>query len=252
MSEQKEEDEELGCFTSFVLLSEANWDSDRYVNDLKEEWNIDMTPENETDPLVKPFDDGFIAVIFIPAPIPYGEAEEYAKTNYMWPEAESVAESHKAHLIIVVTSKNGNLIEKAKIMTKLTDACLKQKNAVAVYSDEAVYEPHFYHTNAQKLRNDELPVRDWVWFGICNNDGVVGLYTYGLRKFGKEEIEVYADSPLDDIMDFVLSTADYILSYDVTLKDGETIGYSEEQKLPITLNKGIALDGNTLKIAYHD
>ena len=43
-----------------------------------------------------------------------------------------------------------------------------------------------------------------------------------------------------------------ILSDDVTLQDGETIGFSEEQKLAITLSEGIALDGMTLKLEYPD
>ncbi len=79
-----------------------------------------------------------------------------------------------------------------------------------------------------------------------------GIYTYGLRKFGKEEIEVYAPADLSDIRDFLMDIVHYILSDDVTLQDGETIGCSEEQKLAITLSEGIALDGMTLKLEYPD
>lgn len=85
---------------------------------------------------------------------------------------------------------------------------------------------------------------------ICRNDDIPGIYTYGLRKFGKDEIEVYANAPLGDIRDFVLDIVAYILEYDVTLNNGETIGFSEYLKLPITLSKGIALNGESLKIAY--
>jgi hypothetical protein len=47
-----------------------------------------------------------------------------------------------------------------------------------------------------------------------------------------------------------MTLASYVLEYDVTLKNGETIGFSEDEKLPITLSNGIALDGETLKIQY--
>lgn len=245
-----EQNKNLGTFASFVLLSEPNWDSRQFVKDLKDEWSLDFAIDEDTDTLVEKFGDGFIAVSLMPAPIPDGEADDYAKANYMWPEAESVTKSHKAHLLIAVTGAENNLIDTAKMITKITDVCLKQKNAVAVYADGAVYEPEFYHIVAQSLHDEALPILDWVWFGICRNGDVPGIYTYGMRKFGKEEIEVYADAPLGDIRDFVLSMASYVLEYDVTLNDGETIGFSEEQKLPITLSKGIALSGESLKIAY--
>ncbi len=42
----------------------------------------------------------------------------------------------------------------------------------------------------------------------------------------------------------------YVLGQDVTLNDGETIGFSAEQKLPITRSEGVSLPGMTLKIGY--
>ena len=37
-----------------------------------------------------------------------------------------------------------------------------------------------------------LPILDWVWFGVYRTEECAGIYTYGMRKFGKEEMEVYA------------------------------------------------------------
>ena len=42
----------------------------------------------------------------------------------------------------------------------------------------------------------------------------------------------------------------YVLTYNVTLNDGETIGMSAEQKLRISESKGKFLEGKTLKIEY--
>ena len=53
-----------------------------------------------------------------------------------------------------------------------------------------------------------------------------------------------------DLRGFVLDIASYVLEQDVTLRDGETIGFSEGQKLPITRSAGIWHDGMTLKIGY--
>ena len=246
-----ENNKTIGNFVSFVLLSEPEWDGCQFIRDLKEEWGIDFcSSENDKDTMVEALGDGFAAVSFIPVPIPNGEAEDYSSANYMWPEATDVVKSHKAQILIAITGNDSDMIGKAKMTTKLIDTCLKQKNAIAVYADGAVYQPDFYHIVARSLHEDQLPILDWVWFGIYKSDKISGIYTYGLRKFGKEEIEVYANANLNDIRDFVMTLASYVLEYDVTLKNGETIGFSEDEKLPITLSNGIALDGETLKIQY--
>ena len=42
----------------------------------------------------------------------------------------------------------------------------------------------------------------------------------------------------------------YVLCDDVLLKDGETIGFTEDEKLPITRSKGEAVEGDSIKIAF--
>lgn len=130
---------------------------------------------------------------------------------------------------------------------------MKQKNAVAIYADGAVYEPDFFINYSGMINDSEVPVFDLVWFGLYRDDKKAGFYTYGLKKFGKQEIEVYVDikkANLGELHNFIVSITDYVIEYDVTLKDGETIGFTAEQKLPITYSDGIALDGKTLKIKY--
>ena len=96
-----------------------------------------------------------------------------------------------------------------------------------------------------------MPILDWVWFGVCRTDEYIGIYTYGMRKFGKEEMEVYAtNANLNEVRDFLLDIVTYVLDSDVTLKDGDTIGFSEEQKLRVTLSDAVALGGKSLKLEY--
>ncbi len=71
----------------------------KYIRDLKEQW--DITAEEKSDEERNPeslvFDVGdmMAAVSLMPAPVPNGEAEECAKNNYMWSEAEKTAKEHK-------------------------------------------------------------------------------------------------------------------------------------------------------------
>ena len=80
--------------------------------------------------------------------------------------------------------------------------------------------------------------------GLCD-------FTSCMRFFGYEEMEI-VDSPKqpNDLLGFLLSISEYVLSEGVELKDGETIGFSEEQKLPITLSDGVSVPGKPLKIKY--
>lgn len=93
----EEREKKAGTFVGFALLSDNSWDKEKYIRDLKEHW--DITAEEKSDEERNPeslvFDVGdmMAAVSLMPAPVPNGEAEECAKNNYMWPEAEKQPKS---------------------------------------------------------------------------------------------------------------------------------------------------------------
>ena len=99
---------------------------------------------------------------------------------------------------------------------------------------------------AEMLHNDELPILLWICIVLSNND----LYTWGLKSFGKKEIEILDSSLSREELyyDFIQPILRYIIGYDVTLKNGETIGFTEEQKIKITQSKGVFLSEETLKL----
>lgn len=253
-----EENKDKSGFIGFVLLEKPVWDRKQFVKDLMEDWGIDISSEEESedekykDVILAKLESMSLAVSFIPAPVPNGEAEHYAAANYLWREAVEVAQKHTAQIMLAVLG-DGAALEKGKLFTKACASCLKQPGAIGIYTDGAVFAPDFYRGFSMAMKEDRLPLMDWIWFGIYQSEEQSGIYTYGMKKFGKDEMEVYVapgTADLNRIRDFMLSMAGYVLEYDVELKDGETIGFSAEQKLPITRSKGIALDGDTLKIAY--
>lgn len=251
---------DVGSFAGFVLLSEPEWDKDKFLEDFKEDWGIEIAEEDHTE---KPEDDGKLVyadvegmrfvVGLIEAPVPDGEAEYWAQGNYMWKDGVEVVKTHKAQLIVCILSQPADIIAKGKLYVKLAASALKQENALAFYNEGAVFPPDMYRAFSEPMKNNELPFLNWVWFGIYGNEKEIGVYTYGMRRFGKQEMEVYVsreNADLNRIRGFLLDIVAYVLGGNVTLKDGETIGFTAEQKLPITLSKGIAVDGDTLKIEY--
>ena len=257
----EEETDHKGSFAGSVLLSKAEWDKEQLIRDLREEWGIvdeepdegDEDVENSDDAVVMRVGNMMLIVTLFHGHIPDNEAEINAENNYMWPEAVEVAKAHKAHIMVAVLGEEEKLLERGKLFTKAMAVCCKQKYATGVYTSGVVFEPRFYEGLADMLKKDELPIFNWVWFGLYRSEGGLNGYTYGMDVFGKEEMEVLnTDAEPEELRDFLASLASYVLACDVTLQDGETIGFSADDKHTITRSPGISLpeEQMTLKIGY--
>ena len=257
----EEETDHKGSFAGSVLLSKAEWDKEQLIRDLREEWGIvdeepdegDEDVENSDDAVVMQVGNMMLIVTLFHGHIPDNEAEINAENNYMWPEAVEVAKAHKAHIMVAVLGEEEKLLERGKLFTKAMAVCCKQKYATGVYTSGVVFEPRFYEGLADMLKKDELPIFNWVWFGLYRSEGGLNGYTYGMDVFGKEEMEVLnTDAEPEELRDFLASLASYVLACDVTLQDGETIGFSADDKHTITRSPGVSLpeEQMTLKIGY--
>ena len=257
----EEETDHKGSFAGSVLLSKAEWDKEQLIRDLREEWGIvdeepdegDEDVENSDDAVVMRVGNMMLIVTLFHGHIPDNEAEINAENNYMWPEAVEVAKAHKAHIMVAVLGEEEKLLERGKLFTKAMAMCCKQKYATGVYTSGVVFEPRFYEGLADMLKKDELPIFNWVWFGLYRSEGGLNGYTYGMDVFGKEEMEVLnTDAEPEELRDFLASLASYVLACDVTLQDGETIGFSADDKHTITRSPGVSLpeEQMTLKIGY--
>ena len=257
----EEETDHKGSFAGSVLLSKAEWDKEQLIRDLREEWGIvdeepdegDEDVENSDDAVVMQVGNMMLIVTLFHGHIPDNEAEINAENNYMWPEAVEVAKAHKAHIVVAVLGEEEKLLERGKLFTKAMAVCCKQKYTTGVYTSGVVFEPRFYEGLANMLKKDELPIFNWVWFGLYRSEGGLNGYTYGMDVFGKEEMEVLnTDAEPEELRDFLASLASYVLACDVTLQDGETIGFSADDKHTITRSPGVGLpeEQMTLKISW--
>lgn len=101
------------------------------------------------------------------------------------------------------------------------------------------------------MSETDLPLYNWIYFGLREENGKHSVYTNGLANFNKMEMEIIESNiSIEELNEMMFNLAHYVISYDVTLKDGETIGLSAEQKLRISESKGKFLEGKTLKIEY--
>ena len=247
-----------GAFLGFVLLEKAHWDKGRLIADLKAEWDIDVPEEDKDDrkdngdSLVFEAGDMIAAVSLMHGPVPGGEAEDNAENNYMWPDAVKAAQSHAAHIMVTVLGKETDVRLRGQFFVKLAAACCRQPGVLGVYTSGVVFEPSFYADMAGVMKEGELPLNNWIWFGLHRREGGVCGYTYGMDVFGKEELEVLdADADPLAVREFLVSLAGYVIGSDVTLNDGETIGFSQGDRHRITRSPGVALpDQPTLKVSF--
>lgn len=253
------DDGAVGRFAGSVLLSKAEWDKEQFIKDLQEEWGIvdeeldEKADEDNSDAVVMRVGDMMLVVTLFKNHIPNNEAEINAENNYMWPEAVEVAKNHKAHIMVAVLGEDEKLLERGKLFTKVMATCCKQKYVTGVFTSGVVFSPRFYEGFAGMIKENELPIFNWIWFGLYRSEGGLNGYTYGMDVFGKEEMEVLnADAEPEALRDFLASLASYVLACDVTLQDGETIGFSADDKHTITRSPGVSLpeEQMTLKISY--
>ncbi len=267
-AEQAEKQKEnAGTFVDCVLFKEAKWDKEALLRDLKETWGIEDEPDeaggsegdgaageaesDDDDVLVISCQGTMLAVSMMPGPVPNGEAEEAAAKNFMWPEGVERVKSHGAHLLVTVMRGVLSPLESGRMLVMAAASACKQEGALGVYTGDVVYDAEQYLRFSDMLKEGQFPILNLVWVGLYNGKKGICGYTGGMRRLGYDEMEV-VDSHADaeTLHGFLLDIVGYVINENVILRDGETIGFSAEQKLPISRSRGIAVEGESLKIGF--
>jgi hypothetical protein len=206
-------------------------------------------------------------VLPIGAAVPDGEAEAAAANNPFWPGAAEAVARHQAHLIVSVsdqwsegedpekpaegTEVGGRHTPTYAAFARLVAALLTHEAAVGVYLGDqgVVYEPTFY-IEAVDDGGKGLPWEvAWFTWAAWESEGVSCGSTRGLRVFGHEELEVRGSTAQpSDVMDLLANIASYVVESGAVLMPGETLGYTDDQKLTITAVEGSFVDGHALRI----
>lgn len=99
------------------------------------------------------------------------------------------------------------------------------------------------------MKEEMLSIQLWVYIDIIKDGDKSSVYIYAMKEFGKSEMEIINSAMNSDkLYYFLISILQYILKDDVQLKDGETIGFTEDEKIKIKESKAVYLEGNSLKL----
>lgn len=180
-----------------------------------------------------------VAIRFVPAPIPWGDLEGPCRRALFWPDAGKSLQEHKAHLVVTVGNPQADAIDRALLLTRVIVSVLDEADATGVYwgAGGVIQPPKAFLKLASDAGRDMLPLHLWLSFAVgrTKRGGVAG-YTIGLAAFGHMEIEVL-ESPLPagELLDRLYTCAHYLLEKGPVLKDGDPIGMSPEDRIPVRL-----------------
>ena len=246
--EEKEIPGEGNVLAGFVLFKDANIDWLRFKKNLEQDWEITFDDEIKNNAVVFKYDDMNVACSLLPNPVPENEAVEAAKRNILWNSGAEETAEHQAHMIVAVLNKF-DALDQQELLAKVVCSLLKLDNAIGIYKAPTVYEKDFYINFAETIREGEIPVPIYVYVGMYLDEGKVFAFTSGMSVFGKLEMEITGtDAEPSDVLSFMYSICEYIISEDVVLQDDETIGFTEEQKIPVHISKGVSVPGETIKL----
>lgn len=238
-----------------VLLDEPNLMKIRpVIDELRNKWKLKVDDKDASDETsVLTIDNYHIAIVNMPVPIPGNEIQETASFNYYWENGKIESTKHKGHIIVSITNGGSNPIKENLLFNKVVSSILNKSKSLGVYigGRTLLISKAFYQENVEDISEENLPINNLIYFGIRTENNKHSVYTYGLKDFGKQEMEIVESKHnLEDLLGMMYNLTSYVIVSNVTLKDGETIGMSEKQKLKIKQTKGKYLDGQTLKIDY--
>jgi hypothetical protein len=197
----------------------------------------DVSLEKENDILM--FKVGIVEafVATMPAPIPWRDLEGPCATAWWWPDATAEMKKHKAHFVIYLRQSNDNAVSKCILLTKIVAAVTATSNSVGVYwgNGALVYPPELMLKSVASMTPKNLPVNLWIDFRAAPQPGETILgHTTGLYDFGLLEIEIQdsKESP-KEVMKMLTAAAEYLLVHGPIMKSGDTIGFSETQRIPV-------------------
>jgi len=190
---------------------------------------------------------GFL--MHVPVPIPEREAESNAAGNFLWPDGEEEAAAHRAHVIVTLAGKGESPVQEAMLVTRLALVALELFDGLGVYWGNAsvANSRELFEQCAREMTETHLPLPVWLRFqpvrADADNDNAdpapsddppaeIGMYTLGLKQFGLMEIEIdRCGMDLGELFEFVSNLAHYLVMSGPVIKDGNTVGGSEEERI---------------------
>lgn len=159
-------------------------------------------------------------------------------------------EQTDGHAIVSIMSGTKSTIERYQILSKVLCSILFTSESIRIYqgNQTLLIPKNQYLYYFETIKNERIPVPLWIYIGIRPTEQGNSIYTYGMKDFNKLEMEIINSKlEMEELYNYVLNISSYVIQNNIAFKSGETLGYTENQKILITTSKGIFVEGTTLK-----
>jgi hypothetical protein len=206
-------------------------------------------------------DGVMLTVLPIALPIPASElVEPLRHATQTWPDAQEALARHRAHLIVATLNPcpdHAAALKGAACVTRVTAALarLNDANAIAVYwrPGGAVTSTALFTAGATALTRQQLMPELWVRFYFIQGSPApagrpcTGMATFGLVAFTGYELEFEpVHLPPGEIGKRVYFLAKYLIERGPVIRDGETVGLSEREKIRVRADDSRRMPGTKI------
>ncbi len=242
--------------TGTILLSSKKApDAKALLAALKADWKLRTDSSSITDKtLVFSSGNATVMLAYLDYPANPAEIAAAARLSWLWKNAAAEASKHQAQVVISILGTDNHTLDLYKLFSKVVAATLQNTASLGAFmnSQYLLLPKDFYLASARTLLNDNaLPVYCWTYFGIMEENEVSSGYTYGLRDFGLEEMEIVkAKGSASEIHATLFDAASSVIQYNTRLQDGQQFTTIEGTKLTVRKSKAAFVDGDTFKLSF--
>ena len=189
------------------------------------------------------FDIGGVLLVLMNmgAALPSGWEPAVKRAERQWPKVGEVFAQHRSHIVVSTIGNTRTALEASRLMTAVVGAVLQSEPAASgvMWNGTAGRRAEAFSIAAKTAFAPfpRFPFPMWIdvqFFNVKETVTVVAL-TAGLQKFvGREiEFETAADGARD-LGNWVYGLAAYLMQNIGTVKDGDTIGMSQTERIRIS------------------
>jgi len=195
-------------------------------------------------PMVLPVDGDLVFGVTMDFPYPE-TLRQQAQFAYWWPSALSDLAGHKAHLMLSSRWSKYSRLDAHMRHLILVRELVEQLPVIGVLWGSSLIPVDMFKGEFVNTLNGGFPFSLWVLIQFSKQpNGNFLISTLGMHEFEKMEIETESSLPLDQTFDLVRKFGSYILAKGAVVKDGETFGLSEQQKIRVRHTRSFRPDVN--------
>lgn len=235
-----------------LLEGEPSFNASLIKREIETRWKIKINNTNSNDGIVIFSNDKYkIVILSVDAEIPEDELEGVCKISHLWKDAQEETSKHQSHIILSVSSDIQDLVELNMQFVRIAASVLRNTKSIGIYlGNQSLISPRDYYIKiADNMSNDDLPLTNWIYFGLRENKEKRNGFTIGLKEFGFREIEFSdSDKSFDEIYKILYDLAHHVLLSRQPLKKGETFDLSTTEKISLEPKAGEFRDTESMHV----